>query len=373
MKWSTRLGRLLGIDIYVHWTFLLLIGWIAAVLAVEGDGLRTAIAGVTFILAVFACVVLHELGHATMARRFGIRTRDITLLPIGGLARLEHMPEKPDQELLVALAGPAVNVAIAGALFAGIGLLRGAAAADTFQWLGGSFFVNLMWINVMLAAFNLLPAFPMDGGRVLRAALALRMDYVRATDLAAAIGQGMAVMFGVLGVASMNLILVLIAFFVFIGAKQEAKMVYAHTLMRGATVGDAMQTHYRAFRHDEMLRAAMEEILSGNQQSFPVAMPDGGVGVLAQSELMEAVSEGREGATVGEVARRDWTPVEASAPLEATFERMAEDRIAMLPVLRQGELAGIVTLDGLSQWLSMRAALDAARERNKVENILRHV
>src|SRR5207244_1426998 len=182
MKWSWKVGSVAGIDLYVHATFFLLIAWVGITYWLAG-GSAAALDGIAFILALFAIVVLHELGHALTARRFGIPTRDITLLPIGGVARLDRMPQDPKQELLVALAGPAVNVVLAAILFVVLELGEGLAAYGQVVRVGGSFLDQLFWVNVSLAVFNLLPAFPMDGGRVLRGLLALRMDYLRATQI----------------------------------------------------------------------------------------------------------------------------------------------------------------------------------------------
>src|SRR5690606_35343714 len=199
MKWSTRIGTFAGIDVYVHTTFFILILWIAFAYWRVEQSVGAALAGVAFILALFACVVLHEFGHALTARRYGIRTRDITLLPIGGLARLERMPDEPIQELWVALAGPAGNVGIAAVLFASLSIAHVVALNYEFDIATGSCCANLLLVNVILVLFNALPAFPMDGGRVLRALLAMRMDYVRATQIAANMGQAMALMFGLVG------------------------------------------------------------------------------------------------------------------------------------------------------------------------------
>ena len=218
MRWSVRLGRLFGVPVYLHLTFLLLLGLVGLLGLVQG-GLAAAFGGVVMIASVFGCVLLHEFGHILAARRYGIPTKDVILLPIGGVARLARMPDEPKQELVVALAGPAVNVAIAAALFPLISLG------------GGAFLAQLFAINVLLALFNMLPAFPMDGGRVLRALLAQRMSYVRATDLAATIGKGMALLFafaglfGIPGVLGTNPILLVIAWFVWSGAGREAAMV----------------------------------------------------------------------------------------------------------------------------------------------------
>ncbi len=185
MKWSWKIGQLAGIDIRIHAAFLLLLGWIGAGYWATGKGLGAMLAGVTFIAAIFACVVLHELGHALMARKFGIGTTDITLLPIGGLARLERMPEEPEQELWIALAGPAVNVVIAAILYGWLAVNHEWEPLRLLKVAAGPFVERLFFANVSLALFNLIPAFPMDGGRVLRALLALRMPYPRATQTAA--------------------------------------------------------------------------------------------------------------------------------------------------------------------------------------------
>ncbi len=223
MQSSLKLGTLFGIPVYLHWTFLLLLGFVAFSQAIASGSVAAALGVVVFVSAIFACMVLHEFGHALAARRYGIGTRDVTLLPIGGVARLERMPDDPRQELVVALAGPAVNVAIAGLLGLWL-LLTGFGSADGLGLIGGSFAVRLLSVNIALVVFNMLPAFPMDGGRVLRALLAQRTSYVQATDLAATIGRGMAVLFVIAGLL-WNPMLILIALFVWTGAGQEAEMV----------------------------------------------------------------------------------------------------------------------------------------------------
>lgn len=228
MRGSWKLGDVAGIGIYVHWSFLVL-PVIVGYSAFGSGGVAAAAESVLFILAVFACVALHELGHALAARRFGIDTQDITLLPIGGVARLDRMPRKPSQELVIALAGPAVNLVIAAAIFAGLSL--GSSVRSMFA--GGlwtsPFLAQLMVANVVLVVFNLLPAFPMDGGRVLRSVLAMRVSYLRATEIAAGIGQGMAILLGIVGLMG-NGMLVLIALFVFLAARGEVQLARAHAL-----------------------------------------------------------------------------------------------------------------------------------------------
>lgn len=219
MRWSIKLGTISGIQLYLHWTFLILLGWVFFY-DLGGIGLPAAAQRVLFVLSLFACIVLHELGHALAARKYGIPTRDITLLPIGGVARLERMPREPKQELWVALAGPLVNVAIAATLLAVLTATR--LSGTSFLASQAAFLWPLMWINLFLIAFNLLPAFPMDGGRVLRALLAQRLEYVRATRIAARIGQGMAVLFLLSSYPLGNPMLALIGVFIFFGARNEA-------------------------------------------------------------------------------------------------------------------------------------------------------
>ena len=224
MKWSWRLAEVAGIGVYMHATFLILIGWVVLTHWLQDESLTDTLRGVIFILALFACVVMHEFGHALTARKYGIKARDITLLPIGGVARLERMPEEPKQELWVALAGPAVNLVIAAALFLWLELTGNVPQMAEVGQLGGPFLAQLMVVNVFLVVFNMLPAFPMDGGRVLRALLATRIPYTRATEIAASLGQAMALLFGFLGFFT-NPFLLFIAFFVWIGAAQESSMV----------------------------------------------------------------------------------------------------------------------------------------------------
>ncbi|MBI5534408.1 MAG: site-2 protease family protein [Deltaproteobacteria bacterium] len=220
MSWSWKIGRLAGIDVRVHVTFLLLVAWMSITPLVLGKGLAAVAAALGLNLAVFSFVLLHELGHALAARRYGIKTRDITLWPLGGIASLERMPVNPRQELVVALAGPAVNVGLA-LVFAALTLLGGSFVPAASGLPGTSLMAQLLLINVTMAAFNLIPAFPLDGGRVLRAVMAMRFDRVRATWIAARVGQGFAVLFGIAGLF-LNPMLTLIAVFVWVAAQQEA-------------------------------------------------------------------------------------------------------------------------------------------------------
>ena len=382
MKWSWKLGQVAGIGIFVHWTFLLLIGYV--VFLFRKQGVAGVIDGILFVLAIFGCIVLHELGHALTARRFGVQTRDITLLPIGGVARLERMPENPTQELWVALAGPAVNVLIALVLAAVLAAQLGIAASSdpglparmlVRMLSGGSFLFNLAILNVILVVFNLVPAFPMDGGRVLRSLLAQKLDYVQATQIAASIGQTLAILFGVIGLLGIPGLFpaqpfwVFIALFVYLGAEQEAHMVRVRSVMRGVPTWAAMVTRFRTLSPQEPLSVALSELLAGQQQDFPVLEGDRIVGMLARKDLLAAVAEGKHDLPVSDVMRRDCRVVDAAEMLDSTFQRMREAECATLPVLREGKLVGIVTLENVGEWMMIQSALKKARARGDVDDI----
>ncbi len=366
MKSSWRIGRIAGIDVHLHFTFLILLGWVALSHYLQRQNWQDAVNGLAFILALFTIVVLHELGHALMARRFGIRTRDITLLPIGGVARLERIPDNPKQELLVALAGPAVNVVLAALLFGVLGLGAELSAAKEFKLMGGPFLAKLMWVNVSLAVFNLLPAFPMDGGRVLRAMLAMRMDYVRATKIAAFIGQVMAWVFGFIGLFT-NPFLMFIALFVWIGAAQEAGQVQMKSALAGVPVSRVMMTDFRILAPDDTLARAVEHILAGCQQDFPV-LEDGRVtGVLTRGDFLTGVAKHGQSALVADVMQRNVCTADASEMVESVLSRLQQDDCKVLPVTLKGELVGILTTENLGEYLMIQAALSKVAHDNRTK------
>src|ERR1043166_2008300 len=265
MGWSLPIFRIAGIQLRIHVTFLLLIAWLAFGYYSEG-GSAAALGRVIFILLLFVCVVLHEFGHAFAAKGFGINTPDITLLPIGGVARLERMPEEPKQELLIAIAGPLVNVVIA------LGLFVAGGSTSLFQQETverGSLISQLLMINILLVLFNLLPAFPMDCGRILRALLAKRLSYARATQIAATVGQGFAFVFGFIGLFG-NPFLIFIALFVYIGASQEAALAQMKDVSRRFPVSSAMVREFRTLPETATLHEAVDALLATSQHDFPV-------------------------------------------------------------------------------------------------------
>ncbi|HPF12911.1 MAG: site-2 protease family protein [Planctomycetes bacterium] len=360
MKWSYKIGTFAGIGVFVHSTFLLLLAWILGSYVLSGQGVADTVVGIGFILALFGCVLLHEFGHALTAKRYGIRTRDITLLPIGGLARLERMPEDPRQEMVVAFAGPAVNGVIALLLFAILyltGTLQPWAELNANQ---GSFLQRIMLVNIVLLVFNLIPAFPMDGGRVLRAFLALRMPYAAATQRAAAVGQALALFFGLVGLLY-NPVLMFIALFVWIGAGQEASMAMMKDSLGGIPVNHAMVTHYDVLAPTDTLSRAIDLTLHSTQRDFPVLDGDQVVGMLLQKDLMRGLASGERAKEVSEVMHKDVPFAQANEMLEAVFQRLAEGKCPTIPVTQKGQLVGLVSVDNIGEYIAIQSALSGAR------------
>ena len=360
MKWQWKLGRFAGIDVYIHATFLLLLAWVGYSQWLSNRNWGEVLNGILFILALFLCVVLHEYGHALTARRYGIRTRDITLYPIGGVARLERMPEKPVEELWVALMGPAVNVVIGALLLVYLVATNTLVPFHQVNVGSGSVFERLMIVNFTLVLFNLLPAFPMDGGRVLRALLAMRMEYVRATHVAAVIGQGMAFVLGFIGLFG-NPFLLFIALFVWIGASQESGAVQMKNSLGGIPVTRAMLTDFRTLSPGDSLARVVAYILAGSQHDFPVVDANGQVaGVLERDAFMKALTEHGQSAPVMKFIRRDLPEVDSYEMLEPVLNRLQESGSKTLPVTHGGQLVGMITMENITEFLMIRSALNAA-------------
>jgi len=361
--------RVAGIGIYVHVTFLLLPLWVAWVSFAERHLWRDAIMGAAFVLVLFGIVLLHELGHALTARRFGIGTRDITLLPIGGLARLERIPEKPRQELLVALAGPAVNICLALLLFAIVGGGSQLAEFGNVEMFGTGLLVTLMWVNIVLAVFNLVPAFPMDGGRVLRALLAMRLNYVRATRIAAGIGQAIALVFAFAGLSSIlfghlgpisNPFLVLVGVFVWIGASREAGHVQVKSVLSSVPVRSVMITQFKTLSPQDPLSAAAELILAGWQHDFPVVEQGQLVGLLTRDALVDGLAHRSAASPVGVVMLRQFTTIDPEASAETALAKLGAGEGSILLAARDSQLVGIVSRQNVGEYLRINAALRKA-------------
>ena len=364
MRWSFRLGRVMGIDVKVHATFLLLLAFFGFAFHAQG-GMPAAIQGVSYILLLFACVLLHEFGHALAAKAYGIRTADITLLPIGGVARLERMPEEPFQEFVVAAAGPLVNVVIV------LGLLIVKGGRGDFSSLaqldspGTDLVTRLLITNVLLVLFNLLPAFPMDGGRILRSILAARMNHARATQIAANVGQVMAFGLGFLGLFG-NPMLIFIAVFVYMGAAQEAAVAQMKDVAVGMSVSEAMVRDFHTLPEHASLGDAVDALLRTSQHDFPVTDLSGGVaGVLTRRDLLAALRSSGVETPVSQVMRRGVPTVVATARFDEAFRLMNECDCPALPVLgSDGQLVGLFTPENVGEMMMVHAAM--ARNRRRV-------
>lgn len=357
MRWSFRLVTLFGTEVRIHLTFLLLLGWYAAV-AWQAGGPEAARRSALFLLLVFASVLLHEFGHVLMARRFGIRTPDILLSPIGGLARLERMPEEPRQELLVALAGPAVTGVII-ALLGGARLLSGdLAPLWGFDPGEEDLLTGLLRTNVLLLGFNLLPAFPMDGGRVLRALLTRRTGAVRGTRIAARIGQAFAAVFGILGLMVSPMLLI-IAGFIYLAAEAEARDVEARTAGRGLTAASMMLTEFRTLPVYATLADAVALLLAGEQREFPIVDNDQRLlGLLTRDHLIRGLSTSGTGTTVGSVMAPFTEGVSPETPFPVALARLRAAALPALPVVTPGGVVvGLITMDNVADLILVRSTL----------------
>jgi stage IV sporulation protein FB len=352
MGWSIPIFRVAGIQLRIHVTFLLLIAWLAF------NSVGTAI----LVLLLFVCVVLHEFGHALAAKGYGINTPDITLLPIGGVARLERIPEEPRQELVIAAAGPVVTAILALSFFVVIASRGDIGVRASIQ--GDDLLANLFRINVWLLLFNLIPAFPMDGGRVLRALLATRLSYARATQVAATVGQAFAFVFGIIGlfgiphVYSPNPFLIFIAFFVYIGASQEAALAQMKDVSRRFPVSSAMVREFRTLGENATLEEAVDALLATSQHDFPVMDGNGDVaGLLTRHDLIAALRKNNSSLRVGDVMRRDIPTVTTGTRFEEAFRIMQECNCPAVPVLdRMKRLVGLLTPENVSELMMVHSA-----------------
>jgi Zn-dependent protease/predicted transcriptional regulator len=360
MKWSWRIGRIAGIDIDLHATFALLILYVGIVEYQRSRNIASVALAIAFILVVFASVVAHEFGHALMARRYGVGTRGITLLPIGGVARLDRIPSKPQEELAIAAAGPLVSVAIAVALFLVLRLTGSPVVLEDVNVTGSTFIARVMWVNVIIVLFNLLPAFPMDGGRMLRAALAIRLGNVRATAIAARFGRGFAVLFGIWGFLT-NPFLVFIALFVWLGATGEETQSRMQAALHDIPVEKLMIADVRTLDVGDPLARAIQHLLAGFQQDFPVVSDGQVVGVLTRAELVKGLAQQGESARVADHMHREICVTHVRESVDRAFERLQRHECQTMPVLRDGQLVGVLTLENVGEYVMLRTALDQRR------------
>lgn len=355
MGWSFSLGRILGSELRVHVTFFLLLAWVGYA-AYSQLGAQAALWNVLFIVALFVCVVAHEFGHALMARRYGIRTPDITLLPIGGVARLERMPENPVHEILVALAGPAVNVVIWIVLTLGFGVeTRLDDLADT-QMTAKDFISQLALVNIVLAVFNMIPAFPMDGGRVFRAVLSLWMDRVQATRIAGLAGQIVAVLFAFAGLSGGNPMLVLIALFVFMAAAAESNDVAMRSVVRRLVARDAMITSYDSLTPDDSIDTASAALIRTTQHEFPILDNAGHlVGFVTRDALFQAkVSETPGVHPVTSIMTTNIPQIGLATGLETVLDTLHQGNPAVAVIATDKSMIGYITRENIGELMVIK-------------------
>lgn len=356
MPWSISIGRLAGAEIRIHVTFLLFLLWLGSVYYLRG-GADAAWQGTTFIALLFACVLLHELGHVYVGRYYGVQTRDVTLWPFGGIASMERMPDRPYQELLVAIAGPLVNVAIAAVLLLWLGTNLNPENLTQVGNPSVSIMAKLAGANIMLVLFNMIPAFPMDGGRVLRAVLAMWVGNARATELAASIGQGFAVMFAVVGIFYSPM-LVVIAIFVFLAASSEAAHAQLRAVAQGALVSDAMITQFHSLSMDAVVRDAAEAVVRTSQKEFPILDHAGRLlGVLTRDAMIKSLKDDGPLSLVRDVMQTDIPTVSSRAKLDTALHLLVGRACPMVGVTdADGRVVGLLTVENLGELMMIHNA-----------------
>jgi Zn-dependent protease/predicted transcriptional regulator len=350
-----------GISIHLHATLLILLAWVGYRYYGYRHNWGDVTESLLFMASFFGIILLHELGHATAARHYGIRTRDITLMPIGGLARMERMPDHPGQELVVALAGPAVNLLLAVVYWGTINPISALVHPQNLSWGAGQFLDKLVWANVIMGVFNLIPAFPMDGGRVLRALLAMRWGHARATRLAIDIGQATAFAFGAVGLYAMHPLWVFVALFVYLGAEDEAEAVRVKSALTGVPIQEVMITDFRTLAPQDPLERAIEHTLAGFHQDFPVLDDNRLVGVLTRTGLMTGLAQRGKNAPVAEVMSREFHTADPREEAARAFARLAAADCRLVPVIESGRLVGVVTAENVGEYLMIQSALRGER------------
>jgi Zn-dependent protease/CBS domain-containing protein len=348
---AISVGRIFGVPIRLHFTFLLLLVF----LLVNGIGdKQSGAATAVYILALFASVLLHEVGHTLVARHYGIKTLEIVMFPIGGVSRPEKLP-KGRQELLISLAGPLVNALIAGALilwlwvegsFVPIQLLKEPTTENLAERIAAG--------NLLLFVFNLLPAYPMDGGRILRGALALRMSESEATRIAATAGRRLAVAIILYGLLSGNFMVVFVGAFIYLGAWQEGTAARGRSLTSGFPVRAAMVTDFRTLPHGASIKDAADLLLATTQHDFPVVHGDQVIGLLGRSALMRAMMQEGPDAYVSTAMDRNFVRVSPDADLSEAIPKLSLPGAAALVMDDEDHLVGMMTSENLSEFIMLR-------------------
>ena len=366
-KFSIYVGQFQGIRVYIHWTFWIILVWIFFMYYNLDQDVWAGLQGVLYILALFACVVLHEFGHALTAKRYNILTRGITLYPIGGVANLESMPEKPRQELMVALAGPLVNVVIALILWAYLQFSGQMPDLSVLQDGAGMmslpFIYKIFIANIILVAFNLIPAFPMDGGRILRALLALNMHRTKATQIAATIGQVLAIIFVFFGFFY-SFWLVVIGLFIYIGAGSEANYENIRSELADYKVKDVVMRRFSHLQPDDTLGRAVEMLLNGQEQEFLVIEGGQVMGILTRKELIRGLAEFGKSSPVSKAMSKEYVTLNPDMALQDVYHQMTAKKCSVSPVLENGKFIGVVDKTNIDELLMVKSAVDTFKKES---------
>lgn len=353
MRGAYKILRIRGISIHIHWTFLLLLGWVLLVNANAKNNIEQLLWSLLFLTAVFACVTLHELGHAMVASRFGIDAKEIVLLPVGGIASIDKFPANPRQELAISIAGPIVNCIIASLLWLFMRphtpLMAGPANMSIMH--GHDFLYNLRIANLLLAAFNLIPAFPMDGGRILRALLAFKLNYIKATNIAAAIGKSIAILFIVAGIVLINPLLPAIGLFIVFSAGAEEYYLRLKSLVKGIKLNEVLMYDYNSLQASMTVQEA-GNIVNSNHSKYFILM-DGikPIGTINRMEIIKALAEMRYKDPVKQLVKSELESLNGNSEVDSVLEKLARNDERIYPVLDNSNFIGVVSLTHIIEYL----------------------
>jgi Zn-dependent protease len=358
MRGASKILSIRGISIYVHWTFLLLFGWVLLINGASGNNIEQLTWSLLFIGAVFACITLHELGHALMAGRFGIKAKNIILLPIGGIASIEKFPDNPRQELLISLAGPMVNIIIAIVLW--LLLLPGTSFWDKPQDMsimhGHDFVKNLQIVNIGLAVFNLIPAFPMDGGRILRALLGFKLNYIQATTIAATIGKITAIVLFSLGILFFNPILAFIGIFIFFAAGTEEYYLRLKSLVKGIRLNEVLMYDYNSLQANASVQAAAGILESNHSKYFVLMEGTNPVGSINRLEIIKAIADRKYSEPLKNLVKEELEYLDGHKEIDTVLEKLGQNDERIFPVIDNSNFIGVVNLNHIIEYLLLHKA-----------------
>lgn len=367
MRGSFKIMEIRGINVSIHWTFLFLVGWIVLVNTRMGNSVPELAWSLFFLAAVFACIALHELGHALMASRYGIQAKNVVLLPIGGIASIEKFPGNPKQELMISLAGPVVNIAIALLLYPFVSHYPPFWQLQTDVSIvhGHDFLYNLYVVNIALALFNLIPAFPLDGGRVLRALLGFKINYVRATTIAAYVGRIIAIGFIVIGILFSNFILPLIGIFILFSAGMEEYYLRLKSLVQGIKLKELIMYDYNSIQANTTVKDVASVLMNNHSKYFVVMDGAKPIGSINRMEIIKAIAEKNYDETVGNLVRSELTYLDADQPVDTVLEKLADNDERVYPVMEQNQFAGVINFNHIIEYLLIHKADSKEYDRIK--------